>query len=57
VNRFDPQIQGPCGFADNATSVAHKPHKANSRNKQKRTSDVLQNPDNLKKLPTRATSA
>jgi hypothetical protein len=30
-----------------ARAPAHKPHKLNSQNKQKRTNDVLPKPDNL----------
>ena len=47
VNRFDAQLQGPCGFVDNATRLPTS-STSQSRNKQKRTSDVLPKPDNLK---------
>jgi hypothetical protein len=47
VNRFDAQIQHLVGLWTAARAPAHKPHKLNSQNKQKRTNDVLPKPDNL----------
>jgi len=44
VNRFDAATSKPCGFVDSRCAPAHKFHKANSRNKPKRTNDVLPKP-------------
>ncbi len=53
MNRFDAaDFSGLVDLWTAASAPAHKPHKANSRNKQKRTNDVLPKPDNLKSYAT-----